>query len=522
VRRVLLGALIALATATQALAHASLVASDPADGKVVPVPPAALTLRFNEPVSPLVIRLIDPAGDAIALADVRAENAIVSIPLLSMLATGTHVLSWRVISADGHPVAGAVVFSIGAPSATPAASSDGDAGVRAGLWALKLVIYLGLFVGVGGAFFLAWVEKADRRPGEPVMVALLACGLLAVPLSVGLQGLDALDLPPSALRQQIVWIEGLQTAYGATAIAAAFALLAGLLALAPGSRRLARALSLCGLLAVGLAFALSGHASTAPPQLVSRTALLVHGACVAFWIGALLPLAMGARCGGSADGALARFSRAIPLPLLLLVASGAWLVVAQLDRIDALWRTSYGQVLACKLALVALLLVLAACNRYRLTPRLVQGDRTAAHSFAMSITAELVLAVAILALVALWRFTPPPRALALAPPISIHLHGDKAMAEITLARAAGQGAQLQILDSAFAPLSAQEVVLVLANPAAGIEPIRRPAVRLDETNWRIDGLSVPIAGRWTLRVEILVSDFDKLTLEDTATLPRLP
>ncbi len=387
---------------------------------------------------------------------------------------------------------------------------------------LKLVIYLGLFAGAGGSFFLAWVDGADRRPAEPVIVALLACGLLAVPLSVGLQGLDALDLPPAALRQRIVWIEGLQTAYGATAIAAAIALFAGLLARASASRRLARVLALCGLLALGLALALSGHASTAPPPLVSRAALLVHGACVAFWIGALLPLAMGARCGGTSDAALARFSRAIPLALLLLVASGAWLVVAQLDRVDALWRTSYGQLLACKLVLVALLLVLAAGNRYLLTPRLLRGDRKAARSFAMSIAAELVLAVAILALVALWRFTPPPRALALAPPVSIHLHGDKAMAEITLARAAGQGARLQILDGAFAPLAAQEVVLVLANPAAGIEPIRRPAVHLDATNWRVDGLSVPVAGRWTLRVEILVSDFDKLTLEDTVTLPRLP
>jgi copper transport protein len=66
------------------------------------------------------------------------------------------------------------------------------------------------------------------------------------------------------------------------------------------------------------------------------------------------------------------------------------------------------------------------------------------------------------------------------------------------------------------------VVLVLANRDAGIEPIRRRATRVDETRWRVDGVGVPVAGRWTLRVEILVSDFDKLTVEDTVTLPRLP
>ena len=33
---------------------------------------------------------------------------------------------------------------------------------------------------------------------------------------------------------------------------------------------------------------------------------------------------------------------------------------------------------------------------------------------------------------------------------------------------------------------------------------------------------VMIAGRWTLRAELLVTDFDKLTVEDTVVLPHLP
>jgi hypothetical protein len=33
---------------------------------------------------------------------------------------------------------------------------------------------------------------------------------------------------------------------------------------------------------------------------------------------------------------------------------------------------------------------------------------------------------------------------------------------------------------------------------------------------------VPLAGRWSLRIEILISDFEKLVLEDMVTLPQLP
>ena len=133
--------------------------------------------------------------------------------------------------------------------------------------------------------------------------------------------------------------------------------------------------------------------------------------------------------------------------------------------------------------------------------------------------------LAILALVAFWRFTPPPRSLAAATTVSIHIHGEKAMAQIEIERdrAATRIASVQVLDGAFRPLAAKQVTLVFANPAAGIEPLRREAARAEgEANWRVDDLRIPVAGRWNLRVEILITDFDKAMLDDTVMLPRLP
>lgn len=43
-----------------------------------------------------------------------------------------------------------------------------------------------------------------------------------------------------------------------------------------------------------------------------------------------------------------------------------------------------------------------------------------------------ILVLAIFALAALWRFTPPPRTLAIAEPAQIHIHAPKAMADITV------------------------------------------------------------------------------------------
>ena len=532
--------LIVVAHAGEACAHASLVKASPADGAVVPVAPAALSLTFNEPVSPLVIRLIGPDGAPIVPRTVVGEDNTVTVTAPANLQRGTHVLSWRVISADGHPVGGSLMFSIGAPSAQPAAEADSraDRGVRAVLWAVRVVLYVGLSAGIGGAFFCAWIaDPVSRRRSQPWLLVLLAAGLVAAPASVALQGVDALDLPLSGVTQKVSWETGLETSYGLTAIAAAFALFAGFFACVAESARIARGLALLGLLGVGLALSLSGHASTAQPQLVSRPALFLHAVCVAFWIGALLPLALGVRDAGkraapSGVGEVRRFSNAIVPVVVLLVLTGLWLAFVQLDRIDALWTTSYGQVLACKLAAVIALFALAAANRYWLVPKFESSGGAAARRFAISIAFELIIALMILGLVALWRFTPPPRALAADAPVSVHIHGEKAMAQIEIERAKPQSPQASVLvlDGAFQPLAAKEVTLVLANPAAGIEPIRMNATRADSSggaeantsSWRIGDLRIPVAGRWNLRVEILISDFEKRIIEDTITLPRVP
>jgi copper transport protein len=62
----LVALILSLAQALPAFAHASLVRAEPADGAVVAEPPASLKLTFNEPVSPLVMRIIGPDGEVIA------------------------------------------------------------------------------------------------------------------------------------------------------------------------------------------------------------------------------------------------------------------------------------------------------------------------------------------------------------------------------------------------------------------------------------------------------------------------
>jgi copper transport protein len=153
-----LAALLAgLCLAGAAYAHAVLIGTEPADGSVLAQPPKTVQLRFNEAVAPAAVRLIDAAGKSRDVT-VRATDQSVVITLPDNLPRGTQVLSYRVVSQDGHPVAGSLLFSIGV--VTGAATPSVDYPLAVLIWLARIGVYLGLFVGVGGVFFAAWIAPA--------------------------------------------------------------------------------------------------------------------------------------------------------------------------------------------------------------------------------------------------------------------------------------------------------------------------------------------------------------------------
>ena len=115
----------ALLGAPDAHAHASLVGSEPADRGMVASSPQVLRLSFNEPVWPLALRLVTADGNVTDLREVTAYVGTLTIRLPAVLPHGTHVLSFRVSSADGHPVGGAITFSVGRVTEAPLVAASG-------------------------------------------------------------------------------------------------------------------------------------------------------------------------------------------------------------------------------------------------------------------------------------------------------------------------------------------------------------------------------------------------------------
>src|ERR1700758_2558210 len=110
----LLTLLSILGFASGAFAHASLISTEPGDGSVLSQAPKTVRLRFNESVTPASIKLIDGTGKTREDVSVAAQDNVVEIGLPDDL-RGTLLVSYRVVSADGHPVGGSLVFSIGMP-----------------------------------------------------------------------------------------------------------------------------------------------------------------------------------------------------------------------------------------------------------------------------------------------------------------------------------------------------------------------------------------------------------------------
>ena len=506
-------------------AHASLVSAEPADGSVLDATPKTLQLRFNEAVTPAVIRLIDATGKAHDDVAVRTVDQTITVSLPEDLPRGTQVISYRVISQDGHPVGGSLVFSIGA--VTGAAVAQTDASARDGLiWLARLGLYLGLFVGVGGAFFSAWMARSGV--GGSVIVAALAVGLVGAVASLGLQGLDLLDLVLGDVLTLAPWKAALATTLGPALLVAVAAMAAGFAALRCASTHMARLLAALALAGVGLSLALSGHAATAPPQWLTRPAVFLHGVGVAFWVGALVPMvAMAARPTPALLPTLRRFSGVAVPVVAVLVLTGLTLAIIQLASFSALIETNYGLILSIKLTLVVGLLALAALNRFRLTPAL-SVDPAATIPLVRSILLECAVVAGILAAVAGWRFTPPPRTTAAVAepsatqaPLAVHIHTDKAMFQVLVSpgKVGTDRFVLQLMNGDASPLVAKEVTLFLSLPERGVGPLARTAALGADGYWHVSDVPLPFPGRWQMRIEALVTDFEKVTLEHELDVP---
>ncbi|MBU2271533.1 MAG: copper homeostasis membrane protein CopD [Alphaproteobacteria bacterium] len=301
---------------------------------------------------------------------------------------------------------------------------------------LRLLQYGGAVVLLGTPLFLLYGLRASDgvalgwpRPlliAASAVVALGSVAALVAQTSV-MAGSITEGLKPATLGFMITGTS-VGPAFLARALVAAAALL--LLVLAKPSRWLWIAVAVAGLV-VSASFAWTGHgaATEGPGRLVHVAAAILHSWGAAVWLGALvalLILTVRHRPAPAADRvlhqALHDFAGVGTASVAVLVLSGlvnSWFLVGP-DRLSGLLTTPYGLLLTGKLVIFALMLVLAAANRFHLTPDLAsalddpEDLRVAVGRLKRSLVAETLLALALLALVAVMGTLAPVSAMDMA------------------------------------------------------------------------------------------------------------
>ncbi|WP_428934944.1 copper resistance protein CopC [Streptomyces sp. ACT015] len=499
-----------------------------------------------------------------------AATARVALP--DGLPQGTYVVVWRVVSADSHPVSGAFTFSVGKASPTLAVTTAGptEDPATASLHNMgRYLAYLAAALLIGTAAFIALCRPADRAPlRAPLRIgwwtllgATLLLLVLRAPYETGAGPAAALDA--TAFARTLTGRPGIALLARVALLLVAALWLRGL----PDRARLSRpARAAGGALAVGLAltWAAAEHASAGIQVPVAVGSAVLHLLAMAVWLGGLGALLLTLRRGADPDPAtVTRFSRIAFASVAVLVVTGVYQSWRGLGSWDALTGTTYGLLLTAKLAAVVLLLAAAALSR-RWTARLAAappgdlrtpGDPETSEDIATSgaprtpgdpadapgpplrralrrsVLAEVAVGVVVLVISTVLSGTLPGRAAAEAAaegpatagglpaasvttiPFDAGIPGGTGKVQITLdpGRVGANGVQAVVYGPDGGLSAVPELRLALTLPAQDIGPLD---ARIRDTGgyWTATGLTVPLAGTWTMKVTVRVSDLDQVTV----------
>jgi copper transport protein len=528
---------LSLTAVPSAAAHAVLLTTEPNNDAIVDEAPAQVTLRFNEPVETAFgsLRVYDARARRVDNGNVnRPESKAVAVGVDGPLARGTYTVTWRVVSADAHPVEGAFVFHVKAPGANPAgiAAQVLEGGTPHHVTVLfsvaRFLDFTLLLLVVGGVIALLVVlgaasESIRRRLWLVVGVLSIELAVIAG-IGVVLQGAaaggfdlgEALD--PDVVRAVLdtrfgqVWT--LQLVVALAVAAAAFVLGRTENELMP-----ARAVALVGAGFLVFTPGLAGHAAVTGT--ISLVADVAHVEAAAAWAGGLaflvaaLLLARPRRWALAAE-AVPRFSSLAILSVSVLLVAGAINGYLQVRALRGLWDTDYGLLLAAKVALVLPVLALGAYNNRRVVPRLREQVASALERrrFMRAAGAELGLMVAIVAVTAVLVSEPPARA-EVAPKGPFATLSELGPLELNLvvdpAQAGSNTIHLYLTDEAGRPAAVKDARVFATLASRNVGPLRYRATRVAPGHFSFYGAQLALAGDWQLEVEGRRGEFEALT-----------
>ena len=509
-------AALLLLPASAALAHASLDNSVPASGATLVESPPQIVLDFDEPVETALgfIRLFSSDGARTSLPALGRDAADSSIVRVDVprLDDDTYVVTYRVVSVDGHAVDGALTFQVGegprVDVADLVAEALADTGrndvVANATRVVRLVGYLALGLALAGAFFVlggSVVASFGRRLRR---LTAVGAGVLAA-ASVALLALQGAVLDGGGLGAAFRWstigdVSDTRVGHALVARIIVAALLGAAVIATTRTTRAepaARFFAVLGFVALPLTYSFAGHAGAVSPAAVSVAVSMLHVACVATWFGGLVLLSV---CVPMRTVPTVKwFSQRAAVLVGLAVVTGVVQSLLIVDDIGGLLDITYGKTLVTKVAIVGVMLLSAAVVRRRFLDSGVERLRSA-------LVVEAVVGLLVLGVTA-GLVAETPRATTSGAPFATTLVQGETLVNVTVS------------PGRVGPV---EMHVIITKPGGSLEPVASARVRLSSRQQGVPPITVeptevgpnhfvataqiPYAGEWKLDVILVESD----------------
>lgn len=512
-----------LLAAGPASAHAALVSTTPTDRATLDDAPGEVVLEFNEPVSSSLggVRAFDIDGNRIDEGDLDVVGTSLRLGLRSDLGEGSYIVTYRVVSEDGHPITGAFTFTVGDAEA---ASDETVAGLLGSeddrLWDVLGGVARGLgYVGALGAAGLGAFLVLAHDGGEEARrlrrwLVILACvGIDGVLLTIPFAAARLTGLGLGAIFEEGVLGDVLGEGVGPSVAVVLFGL--ALLMADRGNRRTA---TLVGAAAATGGFALAGHTATMEPKALAMVGDAVHVAAAAVWFGGLLGLGvvLANRRGeqaASAGSVVGRFSAMAAGSLVAVAVFGVLLGLQEVDSLEGLTTTTYGRLLLAKVGVVGVVAAMGAWNRFRLVPAMAQAPKAAGERLRSTVRIEAgLLVVAIAVTAALVNTTPADAATGGIFSDTVPF-GEGSVNVVVDPNEAGRNVvHLYLYDAGGRVVDPEfdELTILLTYPADDIGPLEREPVRAGTGHHQLTGIDL-LAGTWEIEVVGRLNQFDQVT-----------
>ena len=571
------------ASAAPAFAHAALESTDPVAGAVLKNSPPRIDLHFSEPISvdPESVRIIASSGEAIKTVRPTGVPGSPGIlrQRLAVLDNGTYVVTWRILSADAHPIRGAFTFSVGEISKGGAVKGIADKFLSGGTTrrsvdisyaSVRGFVYLAMAILIGGLFasIFVWRRALEhQRVRRMLWGAWGALGGLTI-LAFGLQGAYSAGEKLSGTFDPSLWSNTWSTRIGTVLIVRVLlvaALLPAMLLLKKAQRgRWWVPVTVALLVAVAVTPGLGGHASVGSQSWIAMLAAALHVLAMSTWVGGLILLILLGTSGKTEEvlASMPTWSRVAAASVLAVVLTGVARGYRELGGLSDVLGSTYGRLLSLKVGIVLVTLLVATLARDAVHRRwkldseeltaadeerealLVAGEKppkrrghslvpnetgvatlsyvlpeaTARRRLLRSIFAEVSLLVFVIGVTAVLVNTVPAKSVR-SGPWSATLEVGKLLADVNVspARTGPNEVHLTLNTPGGGPAQVLDVSVEFSLPSSGIAPIDVEMRSAGIAHYTSVGFTPPVAGDWSMTLKILVDPITEASA--TATVP---